>query len=87
MLLVAFLISRSCGSVGDEVSQDEAVRIARDAIDFDAEHHQIRLFKKGLDSVPYWGVSLYDGVRSRPTRCQIVQVDARNGNVVAVDDC
>jgi Peptidase propeptide and YPEB domain len=87
MLALAFLVSKSCGSVGDEVSQEEAVEIARAEIDFDAEHHQIRLFKKGLDSHPYWGVSLYDGDRTDPTQCQVVQVDAESGEVASVQDC
>jgi Peptidase propeptide and YPEB domain len=87
VLLVAFLVSKSCGSVGDEVSQEEAVEIARAEIGFDAEHHQIRLFKKGLDSHPYWGVSLYDGDRTNPTQCQVVQIDAQSGDVASVEDC
>jgi hypothetical protein len=62
--LFALVVARTCGRVGDKVSQEEAVSIARAQIDFDAEHHQIRLFKKGLDSHPYWGVSLYNGDRT-----------------------
>jgi hypothetical protein len=87
VLLFALVVARTCGRVGDKVSQEEAVSIARAQIDFDAEHHQIRLFKKGLDSHPYWGVSLYNGDRSNPTRCQVVQIDAENGAVASVADC
>jgi hypothetical protein len=87
VLLLAFLVSKSCGSPGDEVSQEEAVATARAAIDFEAEHHQIRLFKKGFDSHPYWGVSLYNGDNTSPTECQLVQIDAVSGDVASVDDC
>jgi hypothetical protein len=87
VLVLALLVARTCGRVGDEISQEKAVAIAREQIDFDAEHHQIRLFKKGLQSHPYWGVSLYNGDRSNPTRCQVVQIDAENGDVASVDDC
>jgi hypothetical protein len=87
VLLFALVVARTCGRVGDKVSQEEAVSIARAQIDFDAEHHQIRLFKKGLDSHPYWGVSLYNGDRSNPTRCQVVQIDAENGAVASIADC
>lgn len=87
VLLVALVVARTCGRVGDEISQEKAVAIARGEIDFEAEHHQIRLFKKGLDSHPYWGVSLYNGDRSHPTECQVVQVDAESGVVASVDDC
>ena len=87
VLLFAFVVARTCGRVGDEISQEKAVAIARAQIDFDAEHHQIRLFKKGLQSHPYWGVSLYNGDRSNPTRCQVVQIDAENGAVASIADC
>jgi hypothetical protein len=87
VLVVAFFVSKSCGAVGDEVTQEEAVVIAEDAIDFEAEHHQIRLFKKGLHSHPYWGVSLYNGDRTNPTECQVVQIDAETGKVASVQDC
>jgi Peptidase propeptide and YPEB domain len=87
VLVLAFFVSKSCGAVGDEVTQEEAVEIARDEIDFDAERHQIRLFKKGLDSHPYWGVSLYSGEPTNPTECQLVQIDAETGDVASVQDC
>jgi hypothetical protein len=87
VLVLALLVARTCGRVGDEISQEKAVSIAREQIDFDAEHHQIRLFKKGLNSHPYWGVSLYNGDRSHPTRCQLVQIDAESGVVASVEDC
>ncbi len=87
VLLAAFLVSRSCGAVGDEVSQDEAVAIARGEIDFEAGQFQVRLFKKGINSHPYWGVSLYNGPPTRPTQCRVVQVDAVSGDVAAVNAC
>ena len=87
VLILAFGVSRSCGSVGDEVSQDEAIEIAREQVDFEPDHEQVRLFKKGAKSIPYWGVSLYKGSRTRPTRCRVVQVDARTGEVVQINSC
>lgn len=87
VLLAAFLVSRSCGAVGNEISQDEAVAIARGQIGFEAQQFQVRLFKRGIDSHPYWGVSLYNGPRTQPTRCRIVQVDAVSGRVAAVNAC
>jgi hypothetical protein len=87
VLLAAYLVSRSCGRVGDEISQDEAVEIAKGRIDFEPQQFQVRLFKKGINSRPYWGVSLYNGPRTEPTRCRIVQVDAVTGRVAAVNAC
>ena len=87
VLVLAFGVSRSCGAVGDEVSQDDAVAIAKDAIDFEPQDVQIRLFKKGIKSHPYWGVSLYVGPRTNPTRCRVVEVDAQSGAVARVARC
>jgi hypothetical protein len=87
VLLAAFLVSRSCGSVGDEISQDQAVETAKGQVDFEPQHFQVRLFKKGIDSHPYWGVSLYNGPRNEPTRCRVIQVDAVTGRVAAVTAC
>jgi hypothetical protein len=87
VLLAAYLVSRSCGSVGDEISQDQAVEIAKGQVDFEPEQFQVRLFKKGIDSHPYWGVSLYNGPRTQPTRCRVVQVDAVTGRVAAISRC
>jgi hypothetical protein len=87
VLLAAFLVSRSCGAVGDEISQDQAVEIAKGQLDFEPDQFQVRLFKKGIDSHPYWAVSLYNGPRTEPTRCRIVQVDAVTGRVAAINAC
>jgi hypothetical protein len=87
VLLVAFLVSRSCGRVGNEISQDQAVEIAKGQLDFEPDQFQVRLFKKGVNSRPYWGVSLYNGPRTQPTRCRVVQVDAVTGRVAAVSRC
>ena len=87
VLVLAFGVSRSCGAVGDEVSQEEAIAIAKDAIGFEPQEVQIRLFKKGIKSHPYWGVSLYVGPRARPTQCRVVEVDAQNGTVARVARC
>ena len=87
VLVLAFGVSRSCGSVGDEISSDKAIEIARAQVDFEPDHEQVRLFKKGLKAHPYWAVSVYKGSRSRPTRCRVVQIDAQTGDVVQMNRC
>jgi hypothetical protein len=87
VLLLALLVSRSCGRVGDEISQDQAVAIAKAEIEFEPDAFQVRLFKKGIKSRPYWGVSLYNGSRVQPTRCRLVEVDAVTGEVAAISAC
>ena len=82
VLLIAFVASRSCASVGNRISQDEAVAIAKRQIDYVPEKVQVRLLKRGLQSRPFWAVSLStlaaDGSLERVT---VVVIDARSGRV------
>jgi hypothetical protein len=82
VLLAAFIVSKSCGAVGDEISQEQAVAIAREQIDYEPERVMVRLLKRGLKSRPYWAVSLATftdtGALERAT---VVVVDARTGEV------
>jgi hypothetical protein len=82
ILLVAFVASRSCASVGDRISQEEAVSIAKRQIDYTPDKVQVRLFKRGLQSRPFWAVSLVTvGSDGRLERATVVVVDARTGEV------
>jgi hypothetical protein len=85
VLVAAFIVSKSCGAVGDEVSQEQAVAIARQEIDYEPERVMVRLLKQGLKSRPYWAVSLATftdtGALERAT---VVVVDARSGDVTQI---
>ena len=82
VLLAAFLVSKSCGAVGDEISQKQAVAIAREHVDYKPERVMVRLLKQGLKSRPYWAVSLATftdtGALERAT---VVVIDAKTGEV------
>jgi hypothetical protein len=82
VLVAAFLVSKSCGAVGDEISQEQAVTIAREEIDYEPVRVMVRLLKRGLKSRPYWAVSLATvadtGALERVT---VVVVDAKTGEV------
>jgi hypothetical protein len=71
---------------GVEVSQDEAVRIARTAIDFVPERTAVRLLRRGFAANPYWAVSFsVPGPDPRThIRLTTVLVDARTGSIVEV---
>jgi hypothetical protein len=85
VLVAAFIVSKSCGAVGDEISQEQAVAIARQEIDYEPERVMVRLLKQGLKSRPYWAVSLATftdtGALERAT---VVVVDARSGDVTQI---
>jgi hypothetical protein len=85
VLLGAFAVSRSCAASGTNVSQQEAIQIARKHIDFRAKCSQIRYLRRGLKSQPVWAVSLWTLDRKgRFDRVAVVLVAARNGRVLAV---
>ena len=87
VLVAAFLVSRSCGSTNPDVSQDEAVEIATGAIRFEAECFQIRFLRQGVQSQPYWIVSLWTLTPSGEfDKLALVQVHAETGAVAGVEN-
>lgn len=72
---------------GIEVSQDQAVDIARVQVDFVPEQTAVRMVRRGFNSTPFWAVSL-----SIPApegqgyqRLTTVLVHAGTGDVVEVN--
>ena len=87
VLFVAFIVARTCGSSSPDVSQEEAIEIARDQIDFEAEEVQIRNVPRGIEGQRSWMVSLYNGEPINPEECRLVEVDAQGGEVLGVVEC
>lgn len=81
VLLVAFLATKSCASHNNKISQDEAIAIARTAIDFTPDKVQIRYLPQGIPPVYYWAVSLYTVKDGAPDRVRVVLVNATTGAV------
>ena len=83
LLLVALLVSRSCGTSDRQITQERAVSIAREATPFEPDKVQIRLVQRGIPPSAFWAVSLYDvDANENPTRVNVVLVDGRTGAVV-----
>ena len=87
VLLLAFLVARTCGSSAPDVSQEEAIEIAREQIEFEAEEVQIRNVPRGIEGQRSWMVSLYNGEPINPEECRLVEVDAQGGEVLGVVEC
>jgi hypothetical protein len=85
VLLLAFLASRSCASRDTEISQDEAVEIARDEIDYEPDRVGVRFLPQGFQARPSWAVSLStEDAEGRLTRVTVVVVDGRTGEILEV---
>ncbi len=85
MLLLALLAARTCASRDTEVSQEEAVEIAREEIDYEPDRVGVRFLPRGVQSRPSWAVSLATvGADGELTRVTVVVVDGRSGDVLEV---
>lgn len=81
VLLAAFLATKSCARQQNEISQDEAIAIAKEQTDFVPDKVQIRYLPQGIPPVYFWAVSLYTVKDGGPDRVQVVLVNARTGAV------
>jgi hypothetical protein len=83
VLLAALVASRSCASRETEVSQEEAVAIAREEIDYEPDCARARFLPRGFQSRPTWAVSLVTvGAGGMLERATVVVVDGRTGDVI-----
>lgn len=85
LLLLIFAVSRGCQREGLDVTQDEAVEIAREQVDFEPDDVQVRLLRQGVAFTQRWIVGLAE---TRPNgerfNVTVVVIDAESGEVVEV---
>jgi hypothetical protein len=82
VLLLAFVVLKSCSRQQNEVSQDEAVAIARMEIDFTPDKYVVRYLPQGIPPVYYWAVNFYEtGEKGQITHTEVVLVNATTGEV------
>ena len=86
VLGLAFAVSRSCQQSQIRITKEQAVATAEREIEFDPASTQVRLLRQGLNSQPFWIVSLSipTGERDRFRRLAVVRVDANTGEVADV---
>lgn len=87
VLLVALLVSKSCGDNHADVPSSEAIDIAKHQVDFVPDGVQIKNVPTSLQQQRAWVVSLYTGTATAPEKCQLVEIDADTGDVTSVSDC
>jgi uncharacterized membrane protein YkoI len=87
VLVLAFFVARNCQQDQVRLTEDQAIVIAERQVNFEPERTQIRLLRQGLNSKPYWIVSLSIPGERKGTyrRLATVQIDAKTGEVVDVD--
>ncbi len=82
VLAVALVAARTCASRDSDISQEEAIEIAEQEIDYVPERTMVRFLPRGVDSHPFWAVSLsLLDAAGNPERITVVVVDGATGEV------
>jgi hypothetical protein len=87
VLVLAFFVARNCQQDQVRLTEEQAIAIAERQVNFEPEQTQIRLLRQGLNSRPYWFVSLSIPGEREDTfrRLATVQIDANTGKVAEVN--
>jgi len=86
VLVLAFVVAQTCQRSQVRFDKDQAIAKARAEVDFTPRRTQVRLLRQGINSKPFWIVSL-----SRPGKTPdtfsalaVVRIDANTGKVADV---
>jgi hypothetical protein len=87
VLVAAFVFAQTCQKDQVRVSKEQAMQTARNQVTFDPERTQIRFLRQGINSKPFWIVSLSIPGETEDTfrRIAVVRVDANTGEVEDVE--
>ena len=83
--MAALVVARTCGSNNQEISQDEAIEIAKENASFEPcpqlQCVQIRYVPRGIPVRGYWGVVLSETLDSNgePSRIESFLIDVQTG--------
>jgi uncharacterized membrane protein YkoI len=85
--VAAFVVAQTCQKEQVRVSKEQAIQTAREQVSFKPKRTQVRLLRQGLNSKPFWIVSLsIPGEREDTSRrLATVRIDANTGKVAEVN--
>ena len=88
ILVVAFVASQTCQKSSIRLDKDEAIAKAQAQVDFTPKRTQIRLLRQGLNSRPFWIVSLSTPGKREGTfhDLAVVRINANTGKVESVKE-
>jgi hypothetical protein len=87
VLVLAFVVSQTCQKSSIRFDKNEAIATAKHQVDFTPTRTQVRLLRQGLNSKPYWIVSLSRPGKEKGTFSElaVVRIDANSGKVEDVN--
>jgi hypothetical protein len=88
VLAVAFVVAQNCQQEQVRLTKVQAIERAEQEVDFEPTRTAIRLLRQGLESKPFWIVSLSIPRREGGgyRRLAVVRIDANTGEVAEVTD-
>ena len=92
LFLFMLFIVKACQNDQVRLTQDDAIALAEEQVDFEPENVQIRLLRQGLDRRPVWVVSLSIPLGEEGPdpdyfkRLALVRIDANKGTVESVEE-
>ena len=87
LFLATLLVAQTCQKDQVRLTKQQAIATAQGVVDFEPTQTQVRFVRQGINSKPYWAVSL--SIPTGPNRYRrltTVRVDANNGKVAAVNN-
>jgi hypothetical protein len=86
VLVLAFVVSQTCQKSSVRFDKNQAIAKAKAQVDFTPKRTQIRFLRQGLDSKPFWIVSLSTPGKREGTfhDLAVVRIDANTGKVADV---
>ena len=87
VFVLALVFARGCQQSQVRISQEQAIVIAERQVNFEPDRTQIRMLRQGLNSKPYWIVSLSVPGEREGTfrRLATVKISANTGKVEEVN--
>ena len=87
VLGLALVAARTCASAGRDISNEEAIEIAKENASFvpcaDTRCAQARFVQRGIPPRSYWGVVLSEKLdeEGQPTKTETFLIDAATGDI------
>jgi peptidase YpeB-like protein len=83
VLVVAFVVAQTCQKSSIRYTKEQAIAKAEAQVDFTPKREQVRFLRQGLNSRPFWIVSLSRPGTRRDTFSElaVVRIDANTGKV------
>ena len=87
VLVVAFVAAQTCQKSSIRFDKNQAIAKAEAQVDFEPQRTQVRLLRQGLNSKPYWVVSLSRPGKTEGTFSELatVRINANTGKVETVN--